>query len=415
MIDQAAVRQRYKVLAGVADERVRRLMLAAESLAIGRGGQVAVARATGVSRAMIQRGIREVLQPELQAPKGRIRRTGGGRKAMVVIDPTLRDDLERLVEPTSRGDPESPLRWTCKSVRKLAAELTARGHQTSHRMVADLLHDLGYSLQANQKTLEGSQHPDRNAQFEYVNGAVQQQLWAGEPTISVDTKKRELIGPFKNGGRELRPKGEPEQVLTHDFIIRELGRVTPYGVYDVAQNEAWVSVGVDHDTAAFAVESIRRWWWSMGYAVYPKATRLLITADAGGSNGYRPRLWKLELQKLADETGLEIAVCHFPPGTSKWNKIEHRLFSAITQNWRGKPLVSHEVVVNLIGATTTTTGLTVKSELDINQYPAGRIVSDAELSTIHIRRDPFLRRLELRPATPSGVALKCICYYVPRP
>jgi DDE family transposase len=389
VIDQAAVRQRYQVLAGVADERVRRLMLAAESLAIGRGGQVAVARATGVSRAMIQRGIREVLQPELQAPKGRIRRPGGGRKAMVVIDPTLRDDLERLVEPTSRGDPESPLRWTCKSVRKLAAELTARGHQTSRRMVADLLHDLGYSLQANQKTLEGSQHPDRNAQFEYVNGAVQQQLWAGEPTISVDTKKRELIGPFKNGGRELRPKGEPEQVLTHDFIIRELGRVTPYGVYDVAQNDAWVSVGVDHDTAAFAVESIRRWWWSMGSAVYPKATRLLITADAGGSNGYRLRLWKLELQKLADETSLEIAVCHLPPGTSKWNKIEHRLFSAITQNWRGKPLVSHEVVVNLIGATTTTTGLTVKSELDINQYPAGRLVSDAELSTIHIRRDAF--------------------------
>ena len=389
MIDEAAIRQRHQVLAGVADERVRRLMLAAESLAIGRGGQVAVARATGVSRAMIQRGIREVMQPELQAPKGRIRRPGGGRKAMVVIDPTLRDELERLVEPTSRGDPESPLRWTCKSVRKLAAELTARGHQTSHRMVADLLHDLGYSLQANQKTLEGSQHPDRNAQFEYLNGAVQQQLWAGEPTISVDTKKRELIGPFKNGGRELRPTGEPEQVLTHDFIIRELGRVTPYGVYDVAQNDAWVSVGVDHDTAAFAVESIRRWWWSMGSAVYPKATRLLITADAGGSNGYRLRLWKLELQKLADETGLEIAVCHFPPGTSKWNKIEHRLFSAITQNWRGKPLVSHEVVVNLIGATTTTTGLTVKSELDINQYPAGRIVSDAELSTIHIRRDPF--------------------------
>jgi len=389
VIDEAAIRQRYQVLAGVADERVRRLMLAAESLAIGRGGQVAVARATGVSRAMIQRGIREVLEPESQAPKGRIRRPGGGRKAMVVIDPTLRDDLERLVEPTSRGDPESPLRWTCKSVRKLAAELTAQGHQASHRLVADLLHNLGYSLQANQKTLEGSEHPDRNGQFEYLNGAVQHQLWAGEPTISVDTKKRELIGPFKNGGRELRPKGEPEQVLTHDFIIRELGRVTPYGVYDVAQNEAWVSVGVDHDTAAFAVESIRRWWWSMGYAVYPKATRLLITADAGGSNGYRLRLWKLELQRFADETGLEIAVCHFPPGTSKWNKIEHRLFSAITQNWRGKPLVSHEVVVNLIGATTTRTGLTVKSRLDTNQYPAGRTVSDAELSTIHIRRDAF--------------------------
>jgi transposase len=389
VVDEAAIRQRYKVLADVADERVRRLIVAAESLAIGRGGQVAVARATGVSRTMIQRGIREVLQPELQAPKGRVRRPGGGRKAMVVIDPTLRDDLERLVEPTSRGDPESPLRWTCKSVRKLAAELTAQGHRTSHRMVAELLHDLGYSLQANQKTLEGSEHPDRNAQFEYLNGAVQQQLWAGEPTISVDTKKKELIGPFKNGGRELRPKGEPEQVLTHDFIIRELGRVSPYGVYDVAQNEAWVSVGVDHDTAAFAVESIRRWWWSMGYAVYPKATRLLITADAGGSNGYRLRLWKLELQKLADETGLEIAVCHFPPGTSKWNKIEHRLFSAITQNWRGKPLVSHEVVVNLIGATTTETGLKVKSELDTNQYPAGRSISDDELSAIHIRRDVF--------------------------
>ena len=364
-------------------------MVAAEALAIGRGGQVAVARATGVSRAMIQRGIQEVLQPELQAPKGRVRRPGGGRKAMVVIDPTLREDLDRLVEPTSRGDPESPLRWTCKSIRKLAAELIAQGHQTSHRMVAELLHDLGYSLQANQKTLEGSEHPDRNAQFEYLNGAVQQQLWAGEPTISVDTKKKELIGPFKNGGRELRPKGNPEQVLTHDFIMRDLGRVSPYGVYDLAQNEAWVSVGVDHDTAAFAVESIRRWWWSMGYPVYPKATRLLITADAGGSNGYRLRLWKLELQKFADETGLEIAVCHFPPGTSKWNKIEHRLFSAITQNWRGKPLISHAVVVNLIGATTTTTGLTVRSELDPNHYPAGRSVSDDELSTIHIRRDAF--------------------------
>jgi hypothetical protein len=274
-------------------------------------------------------------------------------------------------------------------VRKLAEELKAQGHQTSHRMVAELLHDLGYSLQANQKTLEGSEHPDRNTQFEYLNGAVQQQLWAGEPTISVDTKKKELIGPFKNAGRELRPKGAPEQVRVHDFIIRELGRVTPYGVYDLAQNEAWVSVGIDHDTAAFAVESIRRWWWSMGYAIYSRATRLLITADAGGSNGYRLRLWKVELQKLADETGLEIAVCHFPPGTSKWNKIEHRLFSAITQNWRGKPLISHEVVVNLIGATTTKTGLRVRSELDTNQYPAGRTVSDDELSTIYLRPDTF--------------------------
>ena len=301
----------------------------------------------------------------------------------------LREDLERLVDPTSRGDPESPLRWTLKSVRKLAAELKAQGHQTSHRVVAELLHVMGYSLQANQKTLEGTDHPDRNAQFEHLNAAVQQQLWTGEPSISVDTKKKELIGPFKNAGRELRPAGEPEQVLVHDFLIPELGRVSPYGVYDLTQNEAWVSVGIDHDTAAFAVESIRRWWWSMGQPVYADATRLLITADAGGSNGYRLRLWKLELQKLADETGLEIAVCHFPPGTSKWNKIEHRLFSAITQNWRGKPLISHEVVVNLIGATTTQTGLRVTSKLDTNRYPAGRKVSDDELAVIHLRRDAF--------------------------
>ena len=389
MVDEAGIRQRYQTLAGVVDERMRRLMVAVEALAIGRGGQTAVAQATGVSRTTIQQGIRELQQPELRAGKGRIRRSGGGRKSGVVLDPSLREELERLVEPTTRGDPESPLRWTCKSVRKLAEELKARGHQTSHRMVAELLHDLGYSLQANQKTLEGSEHPDRNAQFEYLNGAVQQQLWAGEPCISVDTKKKELIGPFKNGGRELRPKGEPEQVRMHDFMIRDLGRVTPYGVYDLAQNEAWVSVGVDHDTAAFAVESIRRWWWSMGAILYPEATRLLITADAGGSNGYRLRLWKVELQKLADETGLEIAVCHFPPGTSKWNKIEHRLFSAITQNWRGKPLVSHEVVVNLIGATTTKTGLRVRSELDSNQYPAGRSVSDDELATLHFQPDAF--------------------------
>ena len=389
MVDEAGIRQRYHTLSGVVDERLRRLMVAVEALAIGRGGQVAVAHATGVSRTTIQQGIREIRQPALRAGKGRVRLSGGGRKSRIEMDPALLEDLERLVEPTSRGDPESPLRWTCKSVRKLAQELKAQGHQTSHRMVAELLHDLGYSLQGNQKTLEGSEHPDRNAQFEYLNDAVQQQLWAGEPTISVDTKKKELIGPFKNGGRELRPKGAPEQVRMHDFIIRELGRATPYGVYDIAQNEAWVSVGVDHDTAAFAVESIRRWWWSMGYALYPQATRLLITADAGGSNGYRLRLWKIELQKLADETRLEIAVCHFPPGTSKWNKIEHRLFSAITQNWRGKPLVSHEVVVNLIGATTTKTGLRVRSELDTNQYPAGRTVSDDELSTIQLRPDAF--------------------------
>jgi transposase len=328
-------------------------------------------------------------QPTAGAEKGRIRRPGGGRKRTVERDPSLRQDLDRLVEPTSRGDPESPLRWTCKSVRQLAAELKRQGHQVSHRLVAELLHEMGYSLQANRKTLEGTEHPDRNAQFEHLNQAVQLQLSLGEPVVSVDTKKKELVGPFKNGGRELRPKGLPEQVRVHDFLIPDLGRVSPYGVYDIAQNEAWVSVGTDHDTAAFAVESIRRWWHSMGEALYPRATRLLITADAGGSNGYRLRLWKLELQKLADETGLEIAVCHFPPGTSKWNKIEHRLFSAITQNWRGKPLVSHEVVVNLIGATTTRTGLQVRSELDTSRYPAGRTVSDDELEAIYLRRDPF--------------------------
>jgi transposase len=389
VVDAAGIRHRYETLAGMVDERTRRLMMAAEALAIGRGGQVAVARATGVARTTIQQGIREVQRPELRVGKGRIRRPGGGRRATVKTDPALREDLERLVEPTSRGDPESPLRWTCKSVRKLSMELKSQGHQTSHRMVAELLHDMGYSLQANKKTLEGSEHPDRNAQFEHVNEAVQQQLWAGEPVISVDTKKKELVGPFRNGGRELRPKGDPEQVLVHDFLIPELGRVSPYGVYDIAQNEAWVSVGIDHDTGSFAVESIRRWWRTMGQPLYSHATRLLITADAGGSNGYRLRLWKLELQKLADETGLEIAVCHFPPGTSKWNKIEHRLFSAITLNWRGKPLISHEVVVNLIGGTTTNTGLRVKSGLDTNDYPAGRVVSDDELATIYLRRDSF--------------------------
>jgi transposase len=271
-------------------------------------------------------------QPTAGDEKGRIRHPGGGRKRTVERDPSLREDLDRLVEPTSRGDPESPLRWTCKSVRHLAAELKRQGHQASHRMVAELLHDMGYSLQANRKTLEGTEHPDRNAQFEHLNRAVQLQLSLGEPVISVDTKKKELVGPFKNSGRELRPKGAPEQVRVHDFLIPDLGRVSPYGVHDIAQNEAWVGVGTDHDTAAFAVESIRRWWRGMGQALYPRATRLLITADAGGSNGYRLRLWKLELQKLTDETGLEIAVCHFPPGTSKWNKIEHRLFSAISQN-----------------------------------------------------------------------------------
>jgi transposase len=371
------------------DERTRRWFAGSEAAVLGRGGQAAVARATGLSLPTIRAGLREVREGQGEAAKGRIRREGGGRPRTADRDLTLQSDLEALVEPTSRGDPQSPLRWTCKSIRKLAEELTRQGHKTSHRMVAELLHDMGYSLQANRKVLEGSSHPDRNAQFEHLNEAVQLQLSLGEPVISVDTKKKELVGPFKNGGRELRPKGEPEKVRVHDFLIPELGRVNPYGVYDLGQNEAWVSVGTDHDTAAFAVESIRCWWQAMGKPLYPQAKRLLITADGGGSNGSRVRLWKLELQKLADETGLEMAVCHFPPGTSKWNKIEHRLFSAITQNWRGKPLISHEVVVNLIAATTTRTGLKVRSALDQNSYPAGQTVTDAELETLNLRRAPF--------------------------
>ncbi len=389
MIDEAAIRTRYGSLAAALDERSRRLVLGAEALAAGRGGQAAVARATGAAAATIRRGLAELGAPGGGPGRGRIRRPGGGRKRTVDLDPTLRVDLEALIEPTARGDPESPLRWTTKSVRTLAAELGRQGHAVSYRIVGELLHEMGYSLQANRKVLEGASHPDRDAQFRHVSEAVQLQLALGEPVISVDTKKKELVGPFKNGGRELRPKGDPTLVRIHDFVIPELGRASPYGVYDLAANEAWVSVGVDHDTAAFAVESIRRWWTTMGAPLYPGARRLLITADAGGSNGYRLRLWKRELGKLADETGLEIAVCHFPPGTSKWNKIEHRLFSAISQNWRGKPLTSHEVIVNLIGATTTRTGLRVRTGLDTNAYPAGVTVSDAEMETLYIRTDPF--------------------------
>ena len=389
MDSEEGIRARYLKMAPVLDERQRRCLAGAEALALGRGGQAAVSRATGLSLPTIRAGLREVARGAVALKGGRIRREGGGRPRTVERDPTLRSDLEALIEPTSRGDPESPLRWTCKSIRKLSEELTRQGHKTSHRMVAELLHELGYSLQANRKVLEGSSHPDRNAQFEYLNDAVQLQLTLGEPVISVDTKKKELVGQFKNGGRELRPRGEPEAVRTHDFIDRELGRVSPYGVYDLAQNEAWVNVGTDHDTSAFAVESIRRWWQSMGKPLYPEAKRLLITADGGGSNGYRVRLWKLELQKLADETGLEMVVRHFPPGTSKWNKIEHRLFSAITQNWRGKPLVSHEVVVKLIAATTTRTGLKVRSELDWSKYAAGLKVSDAEMEMLNLRNETF--------------------------
>jgi transposase len=388
VIDEGAIRARYSAVAPLLDERARRLLAGGEALAAGRGGVSAVARATRLARTTVQRGVRDVLAGGANRDR-RIRREGAGRPRATERDETLQGDLEALIEPTSRGDPESPLRWTCKSVRRLAEELGRKGHAASHQTVSELLHELGYSLQANRKVLEGSSHPDRNAQFEHLNEAVQLQLSFGEPVISVDTKKKELVGPFKNGGRELRPKGQPEAVRVHDFLIPELGRVSPYGVYDQGNNEAWVSVGTDHDTAAFAVESIRRWWQTMGKPLYSGAKRLLITADGGGSNGYRVRLWKRELQKLADETGLEIAVCHFPPGTSKWNKIEHRLFAAISQNWRGKPLINHEVVVNLIAATTTKTGLKVRSALDRNAYPAGITVRDGEMDALHLRPEAF--------------------------
>jgi Rhodopirellula transposase DDE domain len=388
MAEVEAIQRRFELLARHLDERTRRLLAASEAMAIGRGGASTVARATGVSRRVIGAGIKE-LSDGPTAGAGRIRRPGGGRKRTIDTDPTLRGDLERLVEPVTRGDPESPLRWTCKSVRKLAEELRGIGHAVSHQLVAELLHELEYSLQANRKVLEGSQHPDRDAQFEYLNDQVQQQVAAGEPAISVDAKKKELVGPFKNGGRELRPKGQPEPVRVHDFVDKDLGRATPYGVYDLARNQGWVTVGIDHDTAAFAVASIQRWWQTLGQPTYPEATSLLITADGGGSNGSRLRLWKLELQRFADESGLELRVCHLPPGTSKWNKIEHRLFSYITQNWRGKPLVSYAAIVSLIAATTTRSGLTVRCELDDRTYPTGRKVTDDEVASVNLDRDAF--------------------------
>ena len=374
---------------------MRRLVAAAESASIGYGGVSLVARATGVSRRAITEGMKELSQQKVSGEpvlsQSRIRRKGAGRKRTVDKDPGLRADLDRLVNPATRGDPESPLRWTCKSVRVLAEELRREGHAVSHQTVAELLHEMDYSLQANQKKLEGSQHADRNQQFEYINRKAQRYLKQGEPVISVDTKKKELVGDFKNPGREWQPQGQPEQVRVHDFEIRrpENGKVAPYGVYDLGRNAGWVSVGVDHDTAEFAVESIRRWWRWMGRRSYPKATRLLITADSGGSNGARVRLWKWELQQLADETGLEISVSHFPPGTSKWNKIEHRLFAWISQNWRGKPLISHQVIIDLIAATTTTTGLTVKSKIDTNIYEKGLKVSDQQMTELQLRREKF--------------------------
>jgi len=388
-----AIQAKFTTLAPLLDERARRLWAAVEARAIGRGGIIRVAEATGLSRGTIRAGLRELDNPappdEERSSSGRLRRPGGGRKPLVDQDPDLLRDLEALVDPVTRGDPMSPLRWTCKSAAKLAEGLQSRGHAASERTVNRLLHALGYSLQANRKTIEGKGHPDRDAQFQYINRRVRAFQRQGQPVVSVDTKKKELVGPYRNGGREWQPKGEPEEVKVHDFIDKGAGKAIPYGVYDMAANAGWVSVGVDHDTAEFAVESLRRWWRNMGSRVYPQAKRLLITADGGGSNGTRCRLWKVELQRLADETGLDISVCHFPPGTSKWNKIEHRMFCHITENWRGRPLVSREVVVNLIGSTTTKTGLEIRAELDSGSYPVGREVTEQQMEGLSIKREKF--------------------------
>ncbi|HZY59475.1 MAG TPA: ISAzo13 family transposase [Candidatus Binataceae bacterium] len=389
----ATVRQKYELLYQVMTERVRRQWAASEALALPRGGITVVAKATGLSRTTIWAGIRELRHDapaDTKEPdRQRSRRPGGGRPFAEADDPTLLRDLEGLVDPVTRGDPMSPLRWTCKSTRKLAEELQGRGHDLSHQTVAVLLRCLGYSLQANRKTREGSAHPDRNAQFEFINGQVQAFQRRGQPVVSVDTKKKELVGDFKNSGAEWQPAGEPEEVRAKDFPDKRLGKAIPYGVYDLTCNTGWVSVGVDHDTAAFAVETIRRWWAEMGRRSYPKATELLITADGGGSNGSRTRLWKVGLQGLADEWGLKISVCHFPPGTSKWNKIEHRMFCHITKNWRGRPLTSRAVVVNLIGAARTEAGLEIHAELDENEYPTGVKVTDEQLAEVHLKKNRF--------------------------
>jgi len=390
---EAKIRVRFGQLEGDLTERARRLFVASEALAFGHGGIAAVARATGMAPGTIAAGVREVraLEQGTATPLAptRSRRSGGGRKKATTKDPTLLPDLRALVEATTRGDPESPLLWTARSLRNLVAALTTQGHRTSTTMVAQLLKDLGYSLQANQKRLEGTQHPDRDAQFEHIHETLRRQLAANQPAISVDTKKRELIGDYKNSGRELRPTRDPVLVQVHDFVDDTVGRATPYGVYDLQHNEAWVSVGISHDTGEFAVQTIRTWWRTMGAPLYPHATSLVITADGGGSNGYRLRLWKFELQHLADELGFPITVCHLPPGTSKWNKIEHRLFSFITQNWRGKPLVTHQVIVSLIAATTTKTGLRVRSQIDDRVYAKGRRISDKQLAQVDLEPNVF--------------------------
>jgi hypothetical protein len=386
------IESKYRSLAAVLDERARRHWAATEARAYGWGGVSAVSDATGMSPNTIRKGLAELAAREGDADSvvsSRLRKPGAGRKRLTEIDPQLSVELDLLVDPLTRGDPESPLRWTCKSTSHLAQELSQHGHPISARAVAQLLNQAGYSLQGNRKTLEGTAHPDRNAQFEHINLKVKRFQRRGQPVISVDTKKKELVGPYKNNGREWQRKGEPERVDIHDFPDPELGKVIPYGVFDMSRNEGWVSVGIDHDTAQFAVQAIGRWWHKMGGKRYPHASALLITADGGGSNGSRCRLWKVALQALAARLGLPIHVCHFPPGTSKWNKIEHRMFSHITQNWRGRPLVSHEVIVNLIANTTTQEGLTIRAELDRGKYPTGIKITDAELAQLNLKLDNF--------------------------
>jgi hypothetical protein len=385
--EEDAIRGVWQAIKGTADERTRRLFAGAEALRQGRGGVAALVRVTGMSPNTVRAGIEELKGGVPTAAPGRQRRPGAGRKRTVTQDKTLYADLESLIEPATRGDPEGPLRWTSKSLRSLSAELDDMGHTAGPDMISDLLYDLGYSLQANSKTLEGASHPDRNAQFEHIAAQVTAFQAAGEPVISVDAKKKELVGNFKNNGRELRPAGEPEPVSVHDFVLAA-GRATPYGVYDLTHNDGWVSVGADGNTGAFAVQSVRRWWQTMGSVAYPHATKLMITADAGGSNGARLRLWKVELSKLATELQMPISVSHFPPGTSKWNKIEHRMFSHISMNWRGKPLVDHQTIVSLIGATTTTKGLKIRSELDSASYPTG-IKIPRRIADALVKRDDF--------------------------
>jgi Rhodopirellula transposase DDE domain len=388
MIDLDPIRERFAALSPYLNERDRRLLAATEARAIGYGGIAIVSRATGIAASTIGRGLGE-LDGDITIASDRVRRPGGGRKLRVVTDPALLPELMALVEPTERGDPMSPLRWTCKSTRNLATELTAQGHPISHTVVAELLKQQKFTLQGNSKTREGGDHPDRDEQFVHINQSVSAALAERQPVISVDTKKKELVGDFKNGGREWRPQGDPEEVQVYDFLSKALGRAVPYGIYDLAANAGWVSVGMDHDTSAFAVQTIRRWWQEVGRVRYPDARHLVITADGGGSNGSRVRLWKRELQALANEIGIDIKVHHFPPGTSKWNKIEHRLFSFISMNWRATPLVSYRVIVDLISATTTDTGLTIRCELDPNVYPKGIAVSDEEMEAINLARDTF--------------------------